>query len=309
MAGAPRHQISPTNPVVPTKPSTTTTAAAVNLRRRTLFAAATTALHRRNLRVSCTCSAASPPPCTVLSEGPSCIFVGPVETASQETLEALYRQARDAYYSGKPLIMDDMFDRVELKLRWYGSKYVVKYPRCSLRRQSTYADAQEDHSQVFALASVWFLILVFGSSVCLLPVLYTVNQAYQEAFSSNAVYISQSSMTQFFAILNGTLFMLLGSVIGCPIAIASAKALKGLWRNNLVALKGACPNCGEEVFAFVRSDESNCSPHRGHCHVCECLLEFRTTSEKCISSFGRRWVHGRIYLISDQRSRRRQIRT
>lgn len=26
------------------------------------------------------------------SEGPSCIFVGPIESASQETLEALYRQ-------------------------------------------------------------------------------------------------------------------------------------------------------------------------------------------------------------------------
>uniref|UniRef100_A0A7C8Z3M5 Uncharacterized protein n=1 Tax=Opuntia streptacantha TaxID=393608 RepID=A0A7C8Z3M5_OPUST len=75
-------------------------------------------------------------------EGPSCIFVGPIETASQETLEALYHQARDAYYCGTPLIVDDMFDRVELRLRWYGSKCVVKYPRCSLRRQSTYADAQ-----------------------------------------------------------------------------------------------------------------------------------------------------------------------
>lgn len=30
----------------------------------------------------------------------------------------------------------------QLKLRWYGSKCVVKYPRCSLRRQSTYADAE-----------------------------------------------------------------------------------------------------------------------------------------------------------------------
>lgn len=78
----------------------------------------------------------------LVSEGPSCIFVGPIETANQETLEALYRQARDAYYSGTPLIVDDMFDRIELKLRWYGSKYVVKYPRCSLLRQSTYADAQ-----------------------------------------------------------------------------------------------------------------------------------------------------------------------
>ncbi|XP_074320526.1 PGR5-like protein 1B, chloroplastic [Silene latifolia] len=259
-------------------------------------------------RIPAACSAANQPSCPVLSEGPSCISVGPIESASQETLEALYRQARDAYYSGKPLIVDDMFDRVELKLRWYGSKYVVKYPRCSLRRQSTYADAQEDPSQVFALASVWFLILVFGGSLCLLPILYTVNQAYQETFNSSAAYISQSPAMHIFAILNSALFMLFGLVIGCPIAIASARALKGLWRSDLVALKGACPNCGEEVFAFVRSDQNNSSPHRGRCHVCECLLEFRTTSEKSLSSLGRGWVHGRIYLISD-RNRRRQVRT
>ncbi|TQD89249.1 hypothetical protein C1H46_025189 [Malus baccata] len=34
-----------------------------------------------------------------LSEGPYCIYVGPIKTANKETLEALYRQASDAYYS------------------------------------------------------------------------------------------------------------------------------------------------------------------------------------------------------------------
>ncbi|XP_058209963.1 PGR5-like protein 1B, chloroplastic isoform X3 [Rhododendron vialii] len=195
------------------------------------------------------------------AEGPSCIFVGPIETARKETLEALYRQARDAYYSGNPLIVDDMFDRVELKLRSYGSKYVVKYPRCSLRRQSTYADAED-------------------------------------AFSSGYYYSSQPS--QFLAILNGMLFMALGSVIGYPIASASVKALEGLWRNDLVAVKGACPNCGEEVFGFARSNQSNYSPHRADCHVCECSLEFRTKVEQSISIPGRRLVYGRIYLIKQR---------
>ncbi|XP_074309057.1 uncharacterized protein LOC141643689 isoform X3 [Silene latifolia] len=260
--------VSPPHLVVPSKSSST-----VRFLRPPLFSVVVP--HR----IPAACSAANQPSCPVLSEGPSCIFVGPIESASQETLEALYRQARDAYYSGKPLIVDDMFDRVE-----------------------------EDPSQVFALASVWFLILVFGGSVCLLPILYTVNQAYQETFNSSPAYVSQSPAMHIFVILNCALFMLLGSVIGCPIAIASARALNGLWRSDLVALKGACPNCGEEVFAFVRSDQSNSSPHRGRCHVCECLLEFRTTSEKSLSSLGRRWVHGRIYLISD-RNRRRQVRT
>ncbi|XP_058209956.1 PGR5-like protein 1B, chloroplastic isoform X2 [Rhododendron vialii] len=232
------------------------------------------------------------------AEGPSCIFVGPIETARKETLEALYRQARDAYYSGNPLIVDDMFDRVELKLRSYGSKYVVKYPRCSLRRQSTYADAEEDPSQVFLLAGVWLLFLGFGSSACLIPVIYSIGHAYQDAFSSGYYYSSQPS--QFLAILNGMLFMALGSVIGYPIASASVKALEGLWRNDLVAVKGACPNCGEEVFGFARSNQSNYSPHRADCHVCECSLEFRTKVEQSISIPGRRLVYGRIYLIKQR---------
>ncbi|KAF5446919.1 hypothetical protein F2P56_032514 [Juglans regia] len=238
-----------------------------------------------------------------LAEGPSCIFVGPIETASQETLEALYCQARDAYYSGEPLIVDDMFDRVELKLRWYRSKSIIKYPRCSLRRQSTYADAEEDLSQVFALASIWILFLAFGSSACMVPIVYTVGLAYQDAYSSGSFYSSQAPVLEFLATLNGILFMALGSVIGYPIASASVKVLQGLWRNDLVALKGACPNCGEEVFAFVRPDQCNKSPHRADCHVCGSLLEFRIKVEQSASRFGRGWVYGRIYLVRRRRNR------
>nr|GMD18881.1 PGR5-like protein 1B, chloroplastic [Ipomoea batatas] len=240
-----------------------------------------------------------------MPQGPSCIFVGPIETASQETLEALYCQARDSYYSGSPLIVDDMFDRVELKLRWYGSQYVVKYPRCSLRRQSTYADAEEDASQVFALASIWLLILGLGGSVCLVPIIYTIGQAYHDAFSSGMPYTSQASSLQFLTVLNGVLYMVLGSIIGYPIASASAGALQGLWKNDTVALKGACPNCGEEVFAFVRSNQPNQSPHRAECHVCESLIEFRT-KVKSTSGPGQRWVYGRVYLIRQKRSRRQR---
>ncbi|KDP42256.1 hypothetical protein JCGZ_02986 [Jatropha curcas] len=237
------------------------------------------------------------------AEGPSCIYVGPIDSASKETLEALYRQARDAYYSGEPLIVDDMFDRVELKLRWYGSKSVVKYPRCSIRRQSTYADAEEDVSQVFALASIWIIFLAFGSSVLVGPIIYTVVLAYQEAVSSGISQGTQGSIIQFLATVNGILFMAVGSLIGYPITSSSVKVLQGLWRKDLVALKGACPNCGEEVFAFVKSNEPNNSPHRADCHVCESLLEFRTKVEQTASRLGRQWVHGRIYLVSRRRHR------
>jgi hypothetical protein len=38
----------------------------------------------------------------------------------------------------------------------------------------------------------------------------------------------------------------------------TVKALQGLWTNDLVALKGSCPNCGEEVgHSFIMSDTFN----------------------------------------------------
>ncbi|EPS74279.1 hypothetical protein M569_00477, partial [Genlisea aurea] len=224
------------------------------------------------------------------AEGPSCLFVGPLETATQENLEALYRQARKAYYSGQPLIVDDMFDRVELKLRSYGSKYVVKYPRCSLRRHSTYADAEEDPSQVFALSSVWLLILGFGTSACLVPVAYAITRAYRDAFNSSGVFYA----VELFSPLSCMLFVLFGAMVGYPIASASVGALRGLWVNDLVALKGICPHCGEEVYAFVGSKQW---PHRVECHVCKSSLEFRTKVVESVSAPGKRWVYGRVYLI------------
>ncbi|KAK7404570.1 hypothetical protein VNO78_05523 [Psophocarpus tetragonolobus] len=223
-------------------------------------------------------------------EGPYCIYVGPLETANKEKLEALYCQARDAYHSGDPLIVDDMFDRVELRLRWYGSKSVVKYPRCSIRRHSTFADAQEDVSMVLALASTWTIFLAFGTLVCLFPISYSVAMPFQNSF--------QIPGLAFLPLLNTLFFVALGFLIGYPVASASAKVLQGLWRNDLAALKGACPNCGEEVFAFVRMDRNIESPHRANCHVCECILEFRTKVEQSVSRFGRQWVYGRIYLVS-----------
>ncbi|KAL5991900.1 hypothetical protein ACLOJK_012811 [Asimina triloba] len=249
-----------------------------------------------------------------LAEGPSCIFVGPLETANQELLEALYRQARDSYYSGKPLIVDDMFDKVELKLRWYGSKSVVKYPRCSLRRQSTYADAevkyplvvgQEDPSQILALGSVWILLLAFGILLLIVPTLYAVGLAYHDAINTRFSLYKARSVLEFLPTASTILYMVLGSVIGYPIASASVRSLQGLWRHDLVGLKGSCPNCGEEVFAFVPADRTIQSLHRADCHVCECTLEFRTKVEQSISRPRRRWVYGRVYLVRETIKRRR----
>ncbi|XP_027928478.1 PGR5-like protein 1B, chloroplastic isoform X3 [Vigna unguiculata] len=187
-----------------------------------------------------------------------------------------------------------------------GSKSVVKYPKCSIRRQSTFADAKVysdlsvDYLKMFLLNapatvvalgfhSLYFVAgsinykgnckRLFYFKACVGPISYTVGMAYQNAFDSGVSLGSQTLGVGFLALLNNFIFLGLGVIIGYPIASASVKVLQGLWRNDLVALKGACPNCGEEVFAFVRMDRNIESPHRADCHVCECVLEFRTKVE------------------------------
>lgn len=87
---------------------------------------------------------------------------------------------------------------------------------------------QEDPSQVFALASVWLLIFGFGSSACLLPIVYGIARAYNDAFSSGYSNINQGPSLALLATFNGVLFMLFGSVVGYPIVSASGNEICSL---------------------------------------------------------------------------------
>jgi hypothetical protein len=80
---------------------------------------------------------------------------------------------------------------------------------------------QEDLSMVLALASTWTVFLAFGSLACLGPISYTVGMAYQNAFDSGLSYRSQTSVFGFLASVNSILFIVLGFVIGYPVASAS----------------------------------------------------------------------------------------
>jgi hypothetical protein len=49
-------------------------------------------------------------------------------------------------------------------------------------------------------------------------------------------------------------------------------------RGEVVALKGCCPNCGEEVYAFLEAKQQK-PHHKSECHVCEHPLVFHATVE------------------------------
>lgn len=84
---------------------------------------------------------------------------------------------------------------------------------------------QEDLSQVFTLASIWVLFLAIGSSACAVPIIYTIGLAYQDAFNSGISYVEEIPAFQFLATINGILFIVIGSLIGYPIASASGKLI------------------------------------------------------------------------------------
>jgi len=225
------------------------------------------------------CSAA-----TEAAAAPSCIFVGPIETAEKARLEALYQQARDSYYSGQPLVVDDMFDKVEMQLRWHGSKLVLKYPRCSLRRFTAYADAELDPSQMRALTTIWSVLFAVGLSLA------TILPALQLHAHEPGTFFVMSDT-------NRMLFSVASVLIGVPVAQAAVQQLQALGRGDLVALKGNCPNCGEEVYTFVKPDQSSLKVrHDSECHICERQLVFQATLHPSKSGVGQPWAHGRVYL-------------
>jgi len=215
------------------------------------------------------------------TDAPSCIFVGPIETAEKARLEALYQQARDSYYSGQPLVVDDMFDKVEMQLRWHGSKLVLKYPRCSLKRFTAYADAEHDPSQMRALAAVWGLLFALGLGLAVgLPTLVA-------QYNPHGTFVMSDT--------NRTLFSVASFLVGAAVAQAAVKQLQDLRQGYLVALKGCCPNCGGEVYTFVKPDCSSLKVrHESECHVCEQQLVFQATLRP--SKSGQPWAHGRVYL-------------
>lgn len=214
------------------------------------------------------------------TDAPSCIFVGPIETAEKARLEALYQQARDSYYSGQPLVLDAMFDKVEMELRWHGSQLVLKSPRCSLKRFTAYADAEFDPSQMRALATVWGLLFALGFGLAVgLP-------AFVSQCSPHGTFVLSDP--------NRTLFSVASFLVGAPVAKAAVKQLQALGRGDLVALKGCCPNCGGEVYTFVTPDYSLKVRHESECHVCERPLVFQATLHP--SKSGQPRAHGRVYL-------------
>ncbi|KAL6777039.1 PGRL1 [Auxenochlorella protothecoides x Auxenochlorella symbiontica] len=78
--------------------------------------------------------------------------------------EIRFIEAQKAYRSGKPLLSDDEFDALRGRLRRNASLVTAQGPRCSLRSQAMYSDAEVAYGRMLALnvpATLAVLVGVF----------------------------------------------------------------------------------------------------------------------------------------------------
>ena len=215
-------------------------------------------------------------------EGPSCIRLPPIEAATVEELEALYAQAKNTYFSGQPVVDDAMFDTVERRLRYLGSDAAVKYPRCSRRDMRVYSDASFDVEQLDSLAGTWLALVALGCAMVVLD--------FGDAMRAGVG-----------AVAGGDIGGPQGSSFRPPvIGLLGVFLANGGWERfgrlrdgNTVAVKGECPSCAEEVYAFLPGNRA-VARVECECHVCERRLAFRVEVAKSENAKWRRVATGRI---------------
>ncbi|CAI5468018.1 unnamed protein product [Closterium sp. Yama58-4] len=221
------------------------------------------------------------------NDAPSCLFLGPLESATREQLEQFYSQARDAYYSGKPLVSDDIFDLVERRLRWFHSALVKKYPRCSIRALYCYSDAEADPSQMAALSTMWSIILAVGAALTAMPLVFLVVVMGASGVDRVENPILSSPLWQLDGAMAAGICFLLGAIL----ASAAARPLQRISQGKVVALQGNCPHCGEEVYSFVTLEGGSRHRHKAECHVCGQPLVFHAFVEASPTNPKHSWAY------------------
>jgi len=217
------------------------------------------------------------------------------------------------------------------RLRAAGSDIARKWPRCSLRSKKKYSDAsvrplvaprgfnyrlrllftppadpkhpsfQADTAQMVTLTAIWAAMLAVGSVAVLLAV--------ASAMHLDAGSAAGSASDGSDALLPALRGWVGAGVAGAGVALVgvAARSLAALRGGSLVAVKGDCPACGEEVYAFVAAQPAggahpvrgaHAARHVAECHVCSRPIAFDVRVRAAAAAPWRRRAHGRVYLLS-----------
>lgn len=164
-----------------------------------------------------------------------------------------------------------------------------------------YADAEEDYVQVSLLAVLWGSLFLAGFSAMVAPIFF----AWLQNNSPNGA--SYGPLLP--------LMTAVGVVVGTPLTTTAYRGFTQLKEGYLVAMRGQCPHCGNEVYAFMGTDVVADRPkfvrEASECHVCGQRLEFRAfilekkplevPGEDPVPTWSpirkalKRWAYGRVY--------------
>ena len=223
--------------------------------------------------------------------------------------------------------------RAQERLRAAGSDIARKWPRCSLRSKKKYSDAsvrsyspmlqlplasrplysapnpalrparQADTAQMVTLTGIWAALLTCGSCALLL--------AAAAALHLDAGGDGGDALLP--ALRGGAGAG--GAAAGVALIAVAARSLAALRGGSVVAVKGDCPACGEEVYAFVAAGApaggahpagrahpsmrgAHTARHVAECHVCSRPIAFDVRVRAAAAAPWRRRAHGRVYLLS-----------
>ena len=141
-----------------------------------------------------------------------------------------------------------------------------------MRGLNIYSDAELDKSLTFLLASFWTILSISSYSFA----------------QSNLQGLFHSEVLETLSVIVGVGFFT--AFVGCLLNV-----LKG----NEVAVKGKCPSCGEEVYAFAHFSnvEDEVCEVDSDCHMCKRPLVFKITKHKGIIRpvDDGEWAYGKIF--------------
>ena len=209
-------------------------------------------------------------------------YVENLDSATLAELEALYADAKDAYFAGNPCVSDAYFDALELKLSYAQSSVVRKYPRCSVRGKAIYSDCVTDESQMQVLTASYLVILVLGILFVLIDLGHDLRVMIMSAEVAQAQFRPPVL-----------------ALVGLGLSQRGVEKLLETRKGGTLAMTGECPNCNEQVFTFMDTKRGQ-SKERCECHVCGRKIVFEATFERVESSKWKVAGKGRVYLVANR---------
>ncbi|VAH96451.1 unnamed protein product [Triticum turgidum subsp. durum] len=169
----------------------------------------------------------------------------------QEFLRAL----QSFYYDQKAIMSDAEFDELKLRLKQDGSDIVTEGPRCSLRSRKVYSDLTVDYLKMF--------LLNVPATIVALGLFFFIDEL--TGFEVNVFQFPEPF---------GFIFTYFAAL---PLILVTAQVVTKAIINDVLILKGPCPNCGTENLSFygtILSIESGGATNNVKCANCKTVMVY-----------------------------------